>query len=161
MKPKCSCTRAMGGEKHTELSAKHGIRHAWTCMTGSGTVSLVFIDKRAGCINCEVCRATLRWSSAKCWMQRASQSKWIMTQSDPRVSQVKEMGYSSMAKSLTWSQLNRACSFSYWRKTGTPINKQQLQVAAVKAQQTISREETHLVMLHVLRQNSLITQGSG
>lgn len=60
----------------------------------------------------------------------------------------KEIGYSSVSKSDTWSQSNRtSCSIIKNKTEFRPTNKQQLKEAEVKAQQSISRAETqHLVL---------------
>lgn len=84
--------------------------------------------------------------------------KWITMpthwKSNQRVSQGKEMGCSSVAKSDNWPQTDRAhCSLKAERTT----NKQQMTVAAIKPWQSIPREERlNLVMSMVYSPKGVI-----
>lgn len=121
--------------------ACHVIKHdggsvmAWACMATSGTRPLDFIDvvtaDRSSRMSREVCRAGLCSDSAKCSSHSTSQ---MMTQikGNWRVSQAKETGFSSVAKSVAWSEPNTAAFLQAKLNAERLAKKQQLKVPAVK-----------------------------
>lgn len=85
----------------------------------------------------------------QCFTVQRGQLPKTYCKSKPRVSWVKEMGYSSLPTSVSWFQLNKAFFFffNYSRQSCRccfkwPTNKHQLKVATVKAWQRISKEKT-------------------
>ncbi|KAG2456719.1 TCB1 transposase, partial [Polypterus senegalus] len=149
--------------KHTTSSVKHseGSVMAWACMAASGTGTLVFIDDvtqdRSRQINSEVFRDIL---SAQIQLNAVKLIGWrfmIQMDNDPKhtAQATQEFIKAKKWKILEWpsqsSDLNpieHAFHLLNTKlRTERPTNKQQLKAAAIKALQSIKKEETqHLVM---------------
>ncbi|KAG2467586.1 TCB1 transposase, partial [Polypterus senegalus] len=148
--------------KHTTSSVKHdgGSVMAW-CMAASGTGTLVFIDDvkqdRRSRMNSEVFRDIL---SAQIQLNAVKLIGWcfmIQMDNDPKhiAKATQEFIKAKKWKILEWPSqspyLNPIEHAFHLLKTKLqterPTNKQQLKAAAVKAWQSIKKEETqHLVM---------------
>ncbi len=81
----------------------------------------------------------------------STNGQWAKTysKSNPWVFEGKKVEYSAMAKSISWSQPDWAAfhSLKTKLKTERPTNKQQLKSAAVKAWQSITKEETQSLVM--------------
>ncbi|KAG2458785.1 TCB1 transposase, partial [Polypterus senegalus] len=149
--------------KHTTSSVKHsgGSVMDWVCMAASGTGTLVFIDDvtqdRSSQMNSEVFRDIL---SAQIQLNAVKLIGWcfmIQMDNDPKhtAKATQEFIKAKKWKNLEWPSqspdLNPIeLAFHLLKtklRTERPTNKQQLKAAAVKAWQSIKKEETqHLVM---------------
>ncbi|KAG2467436.1 TCB1 transposase, partial [Polypterus senegalus] len=155
--------------KHTTSSVKHGGGSvmAWVCMAASGTGTLVFIDNatqdRSSRMNSEVFRDILSAQIQLNAVKLIGRHFMIQMDNDPKQSQ--EFIKAQKWKILQWPSQSPGAScitpcapdlnpienaFHLLKtklRTERPTNKQQLKAVAVKAWQSIKKEETqHLVM---------------
>lgn len=97
-------------------------------MAASGTGSiclfmmLLLIEAAVWIVTCKVYTLSQMLQN---WSDSASQFKWRMKKSNPRVSQGKAVEYSSMAKPVTWSQSQTVCfSIIKYKIEGRKTHKQ-------------------------------------
>ncbi|KAG2462898.1 TCB1 transposase, partial [Polypterus senegalus] len=149
--------------KHTTSSVKHGGGSvmAWACMAASGTGTLVFIDDvtqdRSSRMNSEVFRDILSAQIQLNAVKLIGQHFMIQMDNDPKhtAKATQEFIKAKKWKILEWpsqspdlNPIEHAFHLLKTKlRTERPTNKQQLKAAAVKAWQSIKKEETqHLVM---------------
>ncbi|KAG2464485.1 TCB1 transposase, partial [Polypterus senegalus] len=149
--------------KHTTSSVKHGEGRVmvWVCMAASGTGTLVFIDDmtqdRSSRVNSEVFRDILSAQIQLNAVKLIGRCFMIQMDNDPKntAKATQEFIKAKKWKILEWPRqspdLNLFEHAFYFLKTKLrterPTNKQQLKAPAVKARQSIKKEETqHLVM---------------
>ena len=143
--------------KHTSSSVKHGGGNvmAWACMASSGTGSLIFIEDvthdGSSKMNSEVYRNILSANLRKDATKLIGRAFIMQQDNDPKhtAKTTKEFIRGKKWKVLDWPSqspdLNPIEHAFYLLKRrlkgGTPQNKQQLKEAAVKAWESIKKEE--------------------
>ena len=144
--------------KYTTSCVKHGGGSvmAWACMAANGTGSLVFIDDvtadRSSKMNSEVYRAILSAHIQPNATKLIGRRFTVQVDNDPKHTAKATQDFLKAKKwnILQWpsqspdlNPIEHAFHLLKTRlKAERPTNKQQLKVAAVKAWQSISREET-------------------